>query len=128
MGEEAYNSHVRDPFLKFPNPVGNGRIGDDNQERVDFVLLRSEVTDQGCDLDSALQLTHQVAVQGAHVLPRPISSARIHDSRLKYLVNNHWKPFIWNGIRVWFRQLDLARGEGSSPLRRYTSVVYLVVL
>ena len=38
---EAYNSHVRDPLLKLPDPVGNGRIGDNDQERVYLVFLRS---------------------------------------------------------------------------------------
>ena len=54
--EIAYHSHVRDPFLKFPDPIGNRRIGDDDQERIDLVFLRSEETDQRCDLNTVLQL------------------------------------------------------------------------
>jgi hypothetical protein len=57
MGEEAYNSHVRDPFLEFSNPIGNGRVGDDNQERVYLVFLRSEITDQRRDLNTVIQLS-----------------------------------------------------------------------
>jgi hypothetical protein len=39
VSEKAYDSHVGDPFLKFPDPIGDGRIGDDNEEWVDLVFL-----------------------------------------------------------------------------------------
>jgi hypothetical protein len=39
VSEKAYDSHVGDPFLKFPDPISNRRIGDDDQEGVYFVFL-----------------------------------------------------------------------------------------
>lgn len=52
----AYDTHMRDPFLKFPYPVGNRRVGYHHQERVNLVLVRTQEAEQGSDLNPDIQL------------------------------------------------------------------------